>query len=110
MKKVVKKASNPMIGKHVIVRANVAGVHCGTVGWVSGDSKILLKNTRRLWRVYTRDRSGSISDVAANGLKEGADHYIGATVPETLIINPDGFEVAVVTPGAYRSIMEYPVT
>ena len=23
----------------------------------------------RLWRVYTRDKSGSISDVAANGLK-----------------------------------------
>ena len=31
---------------------------------------ILLKDVRRLWRVYTRDISGSISDVAANGLKK----------------------------------------
>lgn len=99
---------HPMVGKQVIVRANVAGVHAGTVESVNGDT-VVLKNARRLWRVYTRDQSGSISDVAANGLKEGASHSIGATLSRVCIINPQGFELAEMTKGAHKSVMEYPV-
>lgn len=53
-----------MIGKKVIVRANVAGVHCGTLKYLSGTT-VILEGAYRLWRVYTRDKSGSVSDIAA---------------------------------------------
>lgn len=104
MKTKVKK--HKMVGKNVIVRANVAGVHAGTVESVEGDTVILVK-ARRLWRVYTRDKSGSISDVAANGLKENSDHSIGALLPRVCIINPQGFELAEMTKEAHQSVMEY---
>jgi len=99
---------NKMIGKNVIVRANVAGVHAGTVESINvAENTIVLTGARRLWRVYTRDASGSISDVAANGLKPGADHSIGAEIVRVCIINPQGFELAEMTTGAYKSVMSY---
>lgn len=97
-----------LIGKKVIVRANVAGVHAGTV--VDADLSrgvIVLSNTRRLWKVYTRDSSGSISDVAANGLKEKAEHSIGATIPTVTIVNPTGLEIAEMTDVAWHSVSSY---
>lgn len=97
-----------LIGKPVIVRANVAGVHAGSVASVDcATQTITLTNARRLWRVYTRDKSGSISDVAANGLKDGADHSIGATLPSVTIVNPPGLEIAEMTPGAWESVRDY---
>lgn len=104
----MKPKKHPMLKKHVIVRANVAGVHAGTVESVEGDT-VVLTNVRRLWRVYTRDKSGSISDVAANGLKDDAKHNIGATLGRVCIVNPAGFEIAEMTPAAYKSVMAYPV-
>lgn len=95
-----------LIGKPAIVRANVAGVHGGIVDSIDGVT-VTLKNARRLWRVYTRDKSGSISDVAANGLKENADHQIGAEVPSVVIVNPNGLEIAEMTDKAYKSLMAY---
>lgn len=97
-----------MVKKNVIVRANVAGVHAGTVESVSGDTVILV-NARRLWRVYTRDKSGSISDVAANGLKPDAQHNIGAVLKRVCIVNPAGFEISEMTNDAHKSVMSYPV-
>jgi hypothetical protein len=97
-----------MIGKKVIVRANVAGVHAGIVTeHTPGTTSITLENAYRLWRVYTRDKSGSISDVAANGLKPGADHQIGAMLKSVLIENPPGLEVAEMTDAAYASLAEF---
>ena len=96
-----------MIGKKVIVRANVAGVHAGIVESIDGTT-IVLKSARRLWRVFTRDRSGSVSDIAANGLKPDADHHIGALLPSVLIVNPDGLEVAEMTEEAWASLVAYP--
>jgi hypothetical protein len=99
-----------MIGKKVIVRANVAGVHAGIVescelgGLVPS---ITLTGAYRLWRIYTRDKSGSISDVAANGLKPKADHQIGARLKSVLIVNPNGLEVAEMTEEAYESLAAY---
>lgn len=105
----MKTKKHPMVGKNVIVRANVAGVHAGTVKSVNGDT-VILTNARRLWRVYTRDKSGSVSDVAANGLKKDATHNIGALLKSVCIINPAGFELAEMTSEAHKSVMEYPVT
>ena len=97
-----------MIGKKVIVRANVAGVHAGVVeSHVPGTTSITITGAYRLWRVYTRDKSGSISDVAANGLKPGADHQIGTRLKSVLIENPPGLEIAEMTDEAYASIEAY---
>lgn len=97
-----------MIGKKVIVRANIAGVHAGIVeSHVPGTTSITLTNAYRLWRIYTRDKSGSISDVAANGLKPKAEHQIGAKLKSVLIENPNGLEVAEMTDDAYESLAAY---
>lgn len=103
-----KNMEQNLIGKKVIVRANVAGVHAGEVESVDlTRAAIMLKNARRLWRVYTRDSSGSISDVAANGLKPDADHSIGATLPTVTILNRDGLEIAEMNEKAWESVRDY---
>lgn len=94
------------LGKKVIVRANVAGVHAGIVESLEGVT-VVLKDARRLWRVYTRDKSGSVSDIAANGLKDKADHQIGAKLSSVTIVNPSGLELAEMTDEAYASVMSY---
>lgn len=97
-----------MIGKKVIVRANIAGVHAGIVeSRGPGVGVIVLKDAYRLWRVYTRDKSGSISDVAANGLKPGGEHQIGAKLKTVEIENPNGLEVSEMTDFAYASLEKY---
>lgn len=97
-----------LIGKKVIVRANVAGVHAGIVESVDFKTQtIKLKNALRLWRFYTREKSGSISDVAANGLKENGGHSIGAMVKSTTIVNPNGLEVTEMTNEAYQSVVDW---
>lgn len=94
-----------MVGKKVIVRANIAGVHAGIVeSHVPGTTSITLTDAYRLWRVFTRDKSGSISDIAANGLKPKAEHQIGAKLKSVLIENPNGLEVAEMTDKAYASL------
>lgn len=95
-----------MIGKKVIVRANVAGVHAGIVLHVD-KTTVILQNAYRLWRVYTRDKSGSMSDIAANGLKKNSEHQIGARLATVLIENPPGLEVAEMTDDAYDSLCQY---
>jgi len=104
MKKATKKSLINIIGKKVIVRANVAGVHAGIVEAYDGQNTIQLKDAARLWRIFTRDPSGSISDVAANGLKEGEQH-IGAILPGVVINNPQGLEIAFMTDAAYDSVI-----
>lgn len=98
---------NSYIGKKVIVRANTAGVHAGVIAEIDlANKSVVLKNACRLWRVYTRDSSGSISDIAANGLKEPLNqHSIGAKLLSVLIVNDAGLEVAEMTDGAYESIL-----
>jgi hypothetical protein len=97
---------NSLIGKPVIVRANVAGVHCGILESLDAKTQTaVLKNAYRLWRVCTRDKSGSVSDTAANGLKEPLNqHSIGAKLATVVIVNPQGLEVAEATDAAYASI------
>lgn len=95
-----------LIGKNVIVRSNVAGVHFGTVEDVDfGRSAITLINSRRLWRWVTRDKTGSISDIAANGLM-GDENSIGALLTTVTIVNPQGLEIAECTEVASKSILD----
>lgn len=97
-----------VIGKKMIVRANVAGVHAGVVTeFDPATQTVVLENAYRLWRVYTRDSSGSISDVAANGLKQNGGHSIGAKLASVTIVNPQGLELAEMTDEAYTSIQEW---
>lgn len=97
-----------IMGKKVIVRANVAGVHAGIVdSFDAATQTVTLKNAYRLWRVYTRDKSGSISDVAANGLKPKGGHSIGARLSSVTIVNPNGLEISEMTEEAYKSIQEW---
>jgi hypothetical protein len=100
--------ASSMIGKKVIVRANVAGVHAGIVSsHTEGVPSITLTGAYRLWRVFTRDKSGSISDVAANGLKPKAEHQIGAKLNSVCIENPNGLEIAEMTEDAYNSLADF---
>lgn len=97
-----------IIGKKMIVRANVAGVHAGIVeSFDAATQTVTLTGAYRLWRVYTRDKSGSVSDVAANGLKPNGGHSIGARLASVTIVNPNGFELAEMTDDAYKSIEKW---
>jgi hypothetical protein len=94
-----------IVGKKMIVRANVAGVHAGVVtAFDAATQTVTLEGAYRLWRVYTRDTSGSISDVAANGLKPNGGHSIGARLKSVTVVNPPGLELAEMTDEAYESI------
>lgn len=97
-----------IVGKKMIVRANVAGVHAGVVKEFDAKTQtVVLANAYRLWRFYTRDKSGSISDVAANGLKPNGGHSIGAMLKSVVITNPTGLELAEMTDDAYKSLQEW---
>lgn len=104
--KSVKTYTHPLIGKPVIIRANVAGVHCGILSHIDpATSSAMITDAYRLWRVYTRDTTGSVSDIAANGLKAPASqHSIGAKLASVLIVNPPGLEIAEATAAAYESV------
>jgi hypothetical protein len=99
------KKETGIIGKKMIVRANVAGVHAGIVKEFDPANKmVVLENAYRLWRFYTRDKSGSLSDVAANGLKPNGGHSIGARLKSVVIVNDTGLELDEMTMEAYKSI------
>lgn len=94
-----------MIGKKVIVRSRTAGVHAGVVkSFLPGKQTITLIGAYRLWKYYTRDKSGSVSDIAANGLKPNGGHSIGARVPFVTITNPEGLEICGMTDEAFESV------
>lgn len=94
-----------LVGTSVIVRSNIAGVHAGTVESVDFTTQtITLTKARRLWRIFTRDKTGSISDVAANGLMPKKEHQLGAELARVTIVNPNGLEIAEMTPEAAESV------
>ena len=103
------KSKKGIIGKKVIVRANAAGVHAGVVeSFDPRSATVTLTGAYRLWRFYTRDKSGSVSDIAANGLKPDGQHQIGAKLPSVTIVNPaNGLEIAEMTNEAFQSIQNW---
>ena len=97
-----------VVGTYVIVRSRIAGVHAGKVeSFDPGAQTVTLTNARRLWRYYTRDKAGSTSDIAANGLDPKKDHQIGAMLPRVTIVGPEGLELAEMTEAAAQSVLEW---
>lgn len=101
-----KEVQKLMVGKNVVVRSNVAGVHMGTVAYLT-ETLVILKNSRRMWDWDTNDESGSLSDIVANGLRPDKKHYIGVALETVFIGNPPGLEVAELSQKSYDSIMSY---
>lgn len=60
-------APHPFVGKYVIARCYLAGVHAGTVESVDGEN-VILKDSRRLWSWKAQDGI-ALSGVAQHGLK-----------------------------------------
>lgn len=103
------KMKNKLIGKKVIVRTKLAGVHAGIVDDVDLDKipSVMLKDAYRMWKFYTRESTGSISDIAANGLPEKKDHKIGVRLDTVTLVEPDGFEIAEMTDVAYQTLVDF---
>lgn len=72
-----------VIGKYCIVRGRDFGVFAGTVEAVDGD-RVLLKNARRLW--YW-DGAASLSQLAAEGVKNPGGCKFTVTVESVLLLN-----------------------
>lgn len=60
------RAEHPFVGKYVIARCYLAGVHAGTVQRVDGENVVLV-NSVRLWSWKAKD-GVALSGVAQNGL------------------------------------------
>lgn len=89
-----------LIGRHVIVRANNAGVHAGTLAAHDGQ-QVRLTQSRRLW--YWKCAKGhSLTGVALNGLAKGSK--IAGTVDDLVIL--DACEIITTSPEGQKSIEE----
>ena len=93
-----KSEEKEMAGDYVIVRAHTAGVHAGYMQSRTGDT-IILNKSRRLWQWS----GASLSQVATSGLANGTNK-IGAEVPKTEIVSPQGFEILFCTKEAKKNI------
>lgn len=71
-----------MIGKKVIIRADRAGVFFGTLAEKNG-SEVKLTDCRRLW---FWSGAASLSQLAAEGVKNPNDCKFTVTVPEIVIL------------------------
>lgn len=66
----VSEQPHPMLGRQVLIRSNMAGVHTGELLSVNGN-KLMLKNAKRLWSWSAKDGI-ALSGVAMSGLKENS--------------------------------------
>ena len=100
--------SDDLVGKDVIVRSNLAGVHFGRLVDCSGAGAeaLVLKKSRRLWRWWAK-RGISLSAVAAEGLADREELRITQEV-ETVVIR-DYSEILECTEAAALSIRSAPV-
>lgn len=79
-------ATDPWIGKYVVVRTREAGVHAGILKSRSG-RECELSESRRLWRWRVKDNKGiTLSDVAVHGL-DIKDTKAGA--PVSILLTED---------------------
>lgn len=96
-----------LIGKHVIIRANYAGVHAGILAAHDGQT-VRLTQSRRLWR-WSAAKGHTLSGVAAHGLRDGATKgwtKIAAPVADQVIL--DACEIIGTTDTAQASIEGWP--
>lgn len=87
----------------VIVRAHTAGVHFGEFVSRKGDT-VILKNSRRLWQWH----GGSLSQVATTGPSNAGTNKFGATVLQTEIVSPQGYEIMDCSAEAVKAILAMP--
>lgn len=63
--------SHPMLNKRCIIRTYSAGIHIGTVSWISADTsmEVALTDSLRLWE--WKNGGLSLSAIAKNGIRGG---------------------------------------
>lgn len=99
-----------LIGKHVIVRSDMSGVHCGTLvesfmyGGQGGGDSVTLVNSRRLWRFSGAE---DCSEIATLGLSEKGKVDSKISVPEAFVTCVS-CETILCLESAYDSIMKAP--
>lgn len=96
-------ATDPWIGKYVVVRCRDAGVHAGILKSRDGRS-CELTAARRLWYWKPANNAAFLSGVATQGLDHKASK-IGAPIDVMLTEN---CEIIACTDDAARSIAEAP--
>jgi hypothetical protein len=90
------------IGKFVIVRSYNEGINAGTVVAADNNS-IILKNCRRLWRHWPKDKKLSwYEGVAISGLDDKSE----VSCTSSLKVIVEKYSITAVTDKAKRSIME----
>lgn len=99
-------ATDPWIGKYVIVRCSGAGVHAGKLrSRDAGLGTVELEESRRLWRWRVKGNKGvTLSDVATVGL-DTRDTKVGASVP---IVLAGAHEIIECTGEAADNIAQFP--
>jgi hypothetical protein len=93
------ESTDPFIGQYCIVRTHSAGVFAGTVKQRIG-RKILLENSRMLWKWNTANNGISLSEVAVYGINQ-ANSKICCVVPLKLV---EDIEISICSDISRRSI------
>lgn len=96
-------ATDPWIGKYVIVRTRDAGVHAGILKTRQG-RECELAESRRLWRWRVKGNAGTtLSDLAIHGL-DSRDTRAGA--PVSILLTED-CEIIECSPEAAENIAQF---
>ena len=73
-----------LIGKHVLIRSDMSGVHFGTLVHVDG-AGVRLADSRRLWEWQVANNAGiSLSEIALAGI-EHSGSKISASLPDIVV-------------------------
>jgi len=94
-----------LIGKKVLIRANTAGIHIGTLSAISENGEIVkLTDTRR---VHYWDGAASISQMATEGVKNAIECRFSVVVPVNYISGVS--ERIPLTPDAIKNLESVPI-
>ena len=102
-KRLTQQMKSKYINKHVIVRANRAGVFAGTLKAKDG-SEVILTNARRLWQWAG---AASLSQLAMEGVKLPSESKFTMLVDEITIL--EVIELIPTTKAAQENINAVPV-
>lgn len=73
-----KHSTNPLMGKHCIIRTYSAGVHMGILEFQEG-TEVMLTKSRRIWK--WGNNAFTLSEVAQNGINP-SNSRIAQEIPE----------------------------
>jgi len=77
--------ANVNIGNFVIIRCEAAGVHCGILDSVDGDT-VTLSKSQRLWRWHAK-AGVALSGLAVHGLDSSKDNIIDTLIDNIMLRN-----------------------